>query len=324
MLLRAVIASIAGVFLCISYAPAQFKEGGGDVKPGGATLGDKSQTFRWKAGFEIRAMGGECKNVHGYIPIPYSWPEQEVTIIKDGETISPEIKISYKTIDNGVRIMNFQIPRLGAGKEAKAVITFEIRRSIVLPPEDTAGYVFPDLKKLPPGIREYLSPSPMIESNDPKIRELAKTLGADKEKAWDRIEAIFDWIREHVQYKQGCPLRGAVVALREKNGDCEDMTSLFIAICRAASIPARTVWVHNHCYPEFYLNDANGEGHWFPCNIASAGREFGGVSDLRPIFQKGDNFRPPSGSKKRQRYMAEYITGTGRPQVKWIREPIAK
>jgi hypothetical protein len=86
--------------------------------------------------------------------------------------------------------------------------------------------------------------------------------------------------------------------------------------------------VPGHCYPEFYLQDNKGEGHWFPCQAAGT-REFGGIMELRPILQKGDNFRPPKNSKERQRYMAEYLTGTpsangGKPQVRFIREAVAK
>ena len=119
-----------------------------------------------------------------------------------------------------------------------------------------------------------------------------------------------------------------MAALRDGTGDCEEITSLFIAICRAAEIPARTVWVSGHCYPEFYLEDDKGKGHWFPCQSAGA-REFGGITELRPILQKGDNFRPPKNSHERQRYMAEYLTGSpgpggGKPQVKFIREAVAK
>ena len=124
---------------------------------------------------------------------------------------------------------------------------------------------------------------------------MAKEIGADKEKAWDRVEAIYDWVREKVKYKNG-PLKGALAALKDGTGDCEELSSLFIAICRAADIPARTVWVPGHCYPEFYLVDDKGAGHWFPCQSAGS-REFGGITEIRPILQKGDNFRPPKGGQ---------------------------
>ena len=52
------------------------------------------------------------------------------------------------------------------------------------------------------------------------------------------------------------------------------------------------VWVPGHCYPEFYLEDAEGRGHWIPCQAAGT-RAFGSMPEHRPILQKGDNFRVP-------------------------------
>jgi hypothetical protein len=168
-------------------------------------------------------------------------------------------------------------------------------------------------------------PSPKIESRDPRIRALAKEIGADKENAWDRVEAIYDWVRAKVKYKTG-DLKGAVAALKDGTGDCEELTSLFIAICRAAGIPARTVWVPGHCYPEFYLEDKEGKGHWFPCQAAGT-RAFGGIPENRPILQKGDCFHPPWNRRIQQRYMAEYLSGTpspggGQPKVTFIRDQL--
>ncbi len=313
--------AVAIVWLSVvATALAQFKQG----EPGGSKVGE-SRTSQWRTGMVVTASGGACRGLNGYVPVPTEWPEQEVKTVE--EEISPEAKVAYEMVDGGVKIMNVRIPQLASGQEAKALITVEIRRSVILPPEDTDIYVLADLKKLPREIRPYLSPSPKIESRDPKIRDLAKKIGADKEKAWEKVEAIYDWVREKVKYQNG-PLRGALAALKAGAGDCEELTSLFIAICRAADIPARTVWVPGHCYPEFYLNDDKGQGHWFPCQAAGA-KEFGGITELRPILQKGDNFRPPKNSKERQRYMAEYLTGAptpggGKPQVKFIREAVAK
>jgi len=298
----------------------QFKS----AQPEGPKLG-QSQTTLWRVGMIIKASAGACRGLSGYVPIPTDWPEQEVRIMNEEKT--SDVNISYETVDGGVRLMNVRISRLAAGEEAKAVLTVEVRRRILLPPEDTSQFVLPDAKKLPADMRRYLQPSPKIESRDPKIRELAKEIGADETSAWRKVEAIYDWVREKVKYQNG-PLKGALAALKDGTGDCEELTSLFIAICRAADIPARTVWVPGHCYPEFYLCDKEGRGYWFPCQAAGT-REFGGISELRPVLQKGDSFRPPKNGKERQRYMAEFLTGTplpggGKPQVTFIRETVAK
>jgi transglutaminase-like putative cysteine protease len=305
----------------IAPAFAQFKEG----TPDGQKTGDTKVT-RWRAGMIIKAVGGPCEKMFGYAPVPTDWPEQQVTTVS--EEISSEARVKYEVVDGGVKIMRVEIAKLAANEEAKAIITVDIRRSEIVAPDDTDIYVLPDPKKLPPEIRPYLLPSPKIESRDPKIRDLAKTVGADKEKAWEKVETIYDFVREKVQYVNG-PLKGALAALKDGTGDCEEITSLFIAICRAADIPARSVWVPRHCYPEFYLEDDKGQGHWFPCQSAGA-RQFGGINETRPILQKGDNFRPPKGnSKERQRYMAEYLIGKpspggGKPQVSWVRDTVAQ
>jgi hypothetical protein len=80
------------------------------------------------------------------------------------------------------------------------------------------------------------------------------------------------------------------------------------------------VWVPDHCYPEVYLLDDDGKGHWFPCEMVG-NRSFGGIAETRPILQKGDNFRPPYDRRDRQRYLAEYLTGTGgKPKAKFVRQ----
>ncbi|MBN1395084.1 MAG: transglutaminase family protein [Pirellulales bacterium] len=306
----------------ISVAPAsaQFKKG----EPEGPKVG-KSQVTRWRVGVEVTASGGACLGGNGYISVPADWPEQEVNIVD--EDVSSEMKIGYSTIAGGVKVMNVKMGRLAAGAKAKAIAIFEVRRGTILPPEDTDRYVLPEVNKLSRELRQYLSHSPLIESRHPKIRDLAKRIGADKEKAWDKVEAIYDWVRENVKYQNG-PIKGALAALKDGTGDCEELTSLFIAICRAADIPARTVWVPGHCYPEFYLCDEEGAGHWFPCQAAGT-REFGGITETRPVLQKGDNIRPPikaKGQNERRRYLDfdMIITGKVRPQVRSYREQVAE
>ena len=44
--------------------------------------------------------------ITGYVPVPTEWPEQEVSIIE--EEVSPEAKVTYETVDGGVKIMNVQ------------------------------------------------------------------------------------------------------------------------------------------------------------------------------------------------------------------------
>lgn len=199
------------------------------------------------------------------------------------------------------------------------MVTVEVTRYSQLAPEDTGVYRLPDEGKLDRKVRVYLGPSPYIECTHAKIRALAREIGAEEATAWKRVEAIYDWVRDNVELKKG-RLKGAVAAARDGSGDEEDLVSLFIAICRAADIPARTVWIPNHCYAEFYLEDEEGAGQWFPCQVAGA-RAFGEMPDHRPILQKGDNFPSPRNRRDRMRYLPETLDGAGgRPRVKFIRQ----
>mgnify|MGYP005849345147 CR=1 FL=1 len=272
---------------------------------------------RWKVGITMNPAGAPCARVFGTTPVPTDWPEQRVRIVE--EDISPVVReVKYRVLENGVKQMLISIPLINPGETAKALVTFEVAKKTILPPEDPSQF---DLPKKMLDVSMYLKASPMIETDNPRIRKLAREIVQEKVTAWEKVEAIYDWVRDHIEYRDG-PLKGAAAALRDGNGDCEELTSLFIALCRVNRIPARTVWIPQHCYPEFYLQDKQGKGHWIPCQVAGT-REFGGMSDSRPILQKGDNFRVPE-KKGPQRYVAEFLTGVyggkGEPDHTFVRQ----
>jgi hypothetical protein len=311
--------AVAVVAFCGQEAFAQF-----DQQPSGKgpRLGEAKRTQKSQVGMIISAVGGPCRGLYGTIPFPIAWPEQEVRVVD--EEISPAVKrVRYRMIDGTVKQMLVEIPYLRSGAVAKALITLEIVKKPILPPEDTSIYKLP--QRVPRDMRKYLGPSPYIESRHRDIRELAEKLVPEDKNAWETVEAIYDGVREKVEYKNG-PLKGALQALRDGSGDCEELSSLFIAVCRAADIPARTVWVPGHCYPEFYLVDGEGNGYWFPCQAAGA-RAFGEMPDERPILQKGDNFKVPEKPREPQRYVAEFLKGLpvpggGKPQVQFVRQAL--
>ena len=129
-------------------------------------------------------------------------------------------------------------------------------------------------------------------------------------------------MRERVKFEvdNKDKFKGAVGALRDGKADKEDLTSLFVALCRVHKVPARMVWSMDSCHAEFYLHDAAGKGLWIPCQLHDD-KQFGTISDHRPILEKGDNFKVPE-KKDPQRFVAEFLTGKGgggKPQVEFRR-----
>ncbi|HEY1784609.1 MAG TPA: transglutaminase-like domain-containing protein [Pirellulales bacterium] len=297
-------------------AAAQFK----DTSPAkGAHLGT-AVPHKLKIGVIIKAQGGQLMNLLGTALVPIDWPEQSVKIVD--EELTPNVpSLRYRTSGVTLRQMMIEVPMITAGEEARALVTYEVSHAPQTPPTDTSIYKIP--KKLDRQLTMYVGTSPGIETRHPKIIALSKQLVADKETPWQQVEAIYDWVMTNIQPNKG-ELSGAARTLIEKKGDPEDMASLFIALCRASKIPARTVWVPQHVYPEFYLLDDDDHGHWFPCQTDGS-RLFGGISETGPILLKGDNFHDAERPKEKMRLVPEYFKGTGSksagtPKVQFVRE----
>ena len=284
-----------------------------ELSPNGIQLGEPV-VQRWQVGVSVQAPNGPVRNLLITIPVPTDWPEQTVKVLE--EDLSPNIgQVGYRIVDNGVKQMMVGIPAVPPGGEVHAILTFEITTYQVLPPDDTSQLVIP--RNPPRDVRRHLGISPYINSRHRTISRKVKELVDGQETAWQQLETIYDWVRDNIETTNE-PLKGANQTLDDGQGSGEDVVNLFVALCRAHRVPARIVWVQGHYYAEFFLQDAEGEGHWFPCQVAG-NRDFGGISEVRPILQRGDNIKVPE-KKEPYRYVPELVKGVGRPAIKFVRE----
>lgn len=284
---------------------------------------ERERTQRWRTGVRVSARGASCFGIHGTFSVPVDWPEQDVKVVE--ENISDVVnRTRYRNLGHGVRQMAFIIRRLDPGAQAEVTVTFEITRRTRPIPADTTRYRVPE--SMPREARQWLRSSPKINCRSGRIRAKAKEIIADKETAWEQVEALHDWVKDNIRHTNES-LKGAVETLEKETGNHEDLAGLFIALCRAAEVPARTVWVPGYCYAEFYLEDEDedeeeGQGTWFPCEFKEK-TEFGTVSQPYLILQKGDNIRVPE-AKQPQRFVPEYLNvKTGRrPSVTFVRDTL--
>ena len=280
------------------------------------------QIQTWEIGVRIKAQGGFVSGIEATLPFPQDWPEQktELLSIEQSDHIGG---VSFRELGEGARQWRILMPRLAAHQEAQIVARVKITRYQVNPPTDPLNWHRP--KRLSSKLKVYLQPSPYIESGHRLIKAAGKqALDGTSQEDWRQVEAIYDWVRSKVKYEFDREIRSSLAALKNEKGDCEELTSLFIAICRSQKIPARAVWVPGHCYPEFYLEKKSGEGRWFPCQ-AAGDRDFGGIQEWRPILQKGDRFKVP-GKSGWQRYVAETLrakAAQAEPEVEFFRRPVA-
>ncbi len=309
------VAPLADGVLSVAAAQESVESGKGPV------LGDEVTT-KLKLGVTVKATGNMFNGIAN-IPIPSEWPEQKVKVFREDVTSNVK-RVTERDISGGggLKQMVVEIPQLAGGQEAHAIVIYEITRRKMQPPADTSIYRIP--KKLDRAMQLNLGPSPMIESRHPKIVAAAKKAVADAGTAWDQVDAIANYVRTNVQFKEG-KLKGAAKALLDGEGYTDELVSLFVAMCRSQKIPARTVFVKGDCYAEFYLEDDNGEGYWFPC-VLTGGLPLGTLDEVRPALQKGDNFKNPENTKESLRYVREFFQAAGRggsPKVEFISEPVA-
>ncbi|MEM8945074.1 MAG: transglutaminase domain-containing protein [Planctomycetota bacterium] len=295
-------------------------------------LGDVHVT-RYRVGATIEAKRGAVRNVLATVAVPLTCPEQEVELVE--EDITDQVRShDFRLLPNqGAKQMIVKIPHLPNQTEARAVLTFNVRTRTILPPEDTSDLVIP--KRPSRDLKRYLGKSPMIDTKHAKIKKLSREIFANLDDGdnatedatdptdWQRVEAIYNYVQDTITYKEQDD-KSALATLKDGHGDCQNISALFVAICRTNGIPARLVWVHEHNYPEFCLVDSEGKPHWFPCE-SSGQRAFGEMPLARVIMQKGDNFKVPE-RRKALRYVSDYmigvpaVSGGGPPSHKFIRE----
>ncbi|MFI4876667.1 MAG: hypothetical protein ACIALR_15055, partial [Blastopirellula sp. JB062] len=188
---------------------AQFEKVQPSESKNAPILGE-SRTSRYRVGMEIEAVGGDCVGLYGTIPVPADWPEQTVRLIE--EDVSNECRIGYRMLENSVKQMMVSIPSLRRGETAQAVITLEVEVRSAQPPADLSGVKIP--KRPPSDIRRYLGSSPSIESRHSSIRKKARELLKDVEGDWQKVETLYDWVRDNIAYESQKPTTAAI-ALRK-------------------------------------------------------------------------------------------------------------
>ena len=252
---------------------------------------------------------------------PADWPEQKVEVVE--VAIPPAFQHGFRDLPGGNKQLLLQAAFLPARSTLEATIKVRVEKSHTVGPTETDQFVRP--KRPGRDLKNFLGNSPFIETTSTEVKKIVREIDAkEPETEWKRVEMMYDWVRDNIVYTRG-DLKSVKQAIKDKTGDCEEMTSTFVALCRAADVPARCVWIPNHCYPEFYLEDSEGNGYWFPCQAAGT-RNFGSMPEYLPILQKGDRFKVPE-DKDLLRYLNDFVKsqerypqGAAKPKAEFIRK----
>ncbi len=84
-----------------------------------------------------------------------------------------------------------------------------------------------------------LAATPTVQSDAPAIRSMAREITDGLSDPAAKVEAINRWVYEEIRKRPAVSIPSALDVLEHRSGDCNEHTTLFVALARAAGIPAR-------------------------------------------------------------------------------------
>ena len=158
-----------------------------------------------------------------------------------------------------VRAANLDGFALDGGRQALRGDTL-----VVTQEDDTPGggaYTMPMALAMRMSFRHELSPEPLVQSGAPAIVQLARRLRGDTRDPVVAARRISQWVHDSLKKSISVTIPSAIQVLDSRTGDCDEHTQLFVALARAAGIPARAAAglalvgtkFYYHAWPEVFV-----------------------------------------------------------------------
>ncbi len=88
-------------------------------------------------------------------------------------------------------------------------------------------------------LRRYLRPTPLVQSDDPAIIGTARRIRGSERSARAFAETLVHWVYEALEKEPTAGIPDAREVLRRRRGDCNEHTTLYTALARAAGLPTQ-------------------------------------------------------------------------------------
>ena len=206
-----------------------------------------------------------------WLPYPISDRDQTIGDIRiDGDYASSGV---YTDTIHGTPILYAEWPKDATSR--KLTLAFKVTRQEIRMPKLPEK----EPKWNPVDYAEYLKAT-SLGPIDGEVKKLAERITKGKKTVLAKARAIYDWTVENMYRDpntRGCGMGDVCALMIKPGGKCTDISSMYIALCRAAGVPAReifgirlgkkaeeeiTTW--QHCWVEFFLP---GTG-WVPVDPA--------------------------------------------------------
>ena len=194
--------------------------------------------YEWEVIQEFRNFGpDEVADLEAFLAVPGKRDNQELL----SDIVYDPAPASFVEDRWGQRFARFFYPEVPAGTVQRSTLKVTARLS------EVEYYVFPErvgkLKDIPKNLDNYLADGFKYDIKNPVIQNAVKEAVGDETNPYWIMRKIFNYIIAKIDYKLK-PLGGwnpAPTVLKRGTGSCSEYSFVFIAMCRAAGLPARYV-----------------------------------------------------------------------------------
>jgi glutamine cyclotransferase len=260
---------------------------------------------------EFRNYGpGVITSLDIYLAVPKDQRSQKIL---SELTFVPEPK-EFLTDKWGQRVAHYHYDDVPAGKFVTA--SMKVKAELY----KARFFIFPgkvgSLSDVPEEISQrYLCDGAKYCVNDPTIRETARKVVDDETNCYWIARKLFDHVVRKMKYELSGGWNVAPMVLRRGSGSCSEYSFVYIALCRAAGLPARYVGsvvirgddasTDNglfHRWPEVYLPNYG----WVPVDPSSGRGVFKHPAQAASVIGYRSN-----------RYLITTVGGGGSEYLEW-------
>ncbi len=222
-----------------------------------ALAADQSGMYRWQFDLSAHNPGEEAQL---WIPYPTSDSEQIISNIQWQGNYSEAAVYTERNF--GTPMLHVRWPK--GAEQRRLSFSFHAQRSEQVKrnfPTEQAAYD-------PRDYARYLT-STRLGPIDGQVKALADKITSGKHGILAKSRAVYDWTVDNTYRDpntRGCGIGDVTALLRRPGGKCADISSIYIALARAAGVPTREILgirsgksapqdVSNwqHCWAEFFL-----------------------------------------------------------------------
>ncbi|MFO7677495.1 MAG: transglutaminase domain-containing protein [Thermoplasmatota archaeon] len=241
-----------------------------------------------KYGYDLNCTGSGEYQINYDCNIP--------TVLQGSVSYNPLYEKDYQSIQD----FNNNFLSWNISSSERAMYKLGIRASVIAESfivEDLTGIdaltIDEIAEKYPETTSKYLNGQSndttyLINPYESSIVNIAQSImyAADTNNSFICAKEIFNWLKTNTEYtihEQDMGVQPALLTLQKKTGDCDDLSFLYISLCRSVGIPARfvrgyllsedivgTVKATAHVWVEVFVGGLLGINGWIPVECAGA------------------------------------------------------